>query len=82
MCTNYIFVPICPSHSSSIHQHAFKQHEHHLGTSNPNMQTLKMAASIPTDSSTQNIIKSHENQDQAPLGLDLPHATLRAEKQQ
>ena len=39
-----------------------------------------MAASKPTDSSTQIIIKSHENQDQAPLGLDLPHATLRAEK--
>ena len=35
-----------------------------------------MAASIPTDSSTQNHIKSYQNQDLALLGLDLSHASI------
>ena len=34
-----------------------------------------MAAHTRTDSSTQNNFKSHKTQDQAPLGLDLTHAS-------
>ena len=46
-----------------------------LGTLNSNMQNPNMAAHTHTDSCTQNSIKSHKTQDQAPLGLDLAHAS-------
>ena len=71
------FVLICPSHSSNIHHQACIKHlDHHLGDFKTQHANPNKAASIPTDLTTQNHMKSYQNQDLALLDLDLPHASI------